>query len=59
MGGSSGVEVKSEPLLMSTSHNQDDVPSSVASVSVTEFITTPEVRYVDENVSVHFTLDIR
>ena len=48
MGGSSGVEVKSEPLLMSTSHNQDDVPSSVASVSVTEFITTPEVIYVDE-----------
>jgi len=43
LSGTSGVEVKSEPLLMSTgSHNQDDVPSSVASVSVTEFITTPE-----------------
>jgi uncharacterized C2H2 Zn-finger protein len=42
LNGSNGVEVKSEPLLMSTSHNQEDVPSSVASVSVTEFITTPE-----------------
>ena len=36
----SGVEVKSEPLLMNSSHTQEDVPSSVASVSVTEFITT-------------------
>jgi len=35
----SGVEVKSEPLLM-TSHSQEEAPSSVASVSVTEFITT-------------------
>ena len=46
-------------MLMNSSHNQDCVPSSVASVSVIEFITTPEVRYVDENVSVHFTLDLR
>ena len=36
----SSVEVKSEPLLMNSSHTQEEVPSSVASVSVTEFITT-------------------
>lgn len=40
--GSSGVEVKSEPLLMNSTHNQEEVPSSVASVSVTEFITTAD-----------------
>ena len=36
----SGVEVKAEPLMMNNSHSQEEVPSSVASVSVTEFITT-------------------
>ena len=34
------VEVKSEPLLINSAHAQEEVPSSVASVSVTEFITT-------------------
>ena len=43
LSGNNGVEVKSEPLLMNSSHPQEDVPSSVASVSVTEFITTAEV----------------
>ena len=34
------VEVKSEPLSMiGTQHHEEPVPSSVASVSVTEFIT--------------------
>ena len=36
----SSVEVKSEPLLINSAHAQEEVPSSVASVSVTEFITT-------------------
>jgi hypothetical protein len=35
-----GVEVKSEPMILSSSHHQEDVPSSVGSVSVTEFITS-------------------
>jgi hypothetical protein len=36
-----GVEVKSEPtMILSSSHHQEDVPSSVGSVSVAEFITS-------------------
>lgn len=49
----SGVEVKSEPLLM-TSHSQEEAPSSVASVSVTEFITT-EVSILGANCYNFFT----
>ena len=37
--GSNNVEVKSEPMAMIAGH-QEEVPSSVASVAVTEFITT-------------------
>lgn len=37
--GSNSVEVKSEPMAMITGH-QEEVPSSVTSVAVTEFITT-------------------
>jgi hypothetical protein len=38
--------VKSEPtMILSSSHHQEDVPSSVGSVSVAEFITSEVKRY--------------
>ena len=39
-----GVEVKSEPMILSSNHHQEDVPSSVGSVSVTEFITSEVIK---------------
>lgn len=38
--GGGNVEVKSEPMILSSNHHQEDVPSGVGSVSVTEFITS-------------------